>query len=405
MSRKSVYIIASQQRNRTNERVNRIYSLKDNFSKMTLVCPSKGKNGSDCLNITPYTNPTGILRILGFNKLKRIIDRQLFFPSQSILFVAAAKKNLLKQIKSDLEQNLEVCLITCVPDHSLCLLGLYLKKRLPAIRWLMDWQDLWSLDQNYASRVPKWRRKKLLETEAEALALADINITTNKYAKKVLETKFNVPTDKVVAITHPYHEADLDKDGITKLKITKQSPHTITIGFFGNLFKAPKVPGDKVLDTIAYCKNSGLDIELHICGNLPEPVTSNPEYYRNRYGLQFHGSFDHKTSLNIIAQCDFMLLVLEDLPVSRTIVHAKLPHYLLTGKPIIAITPEQSAIADIIKETGSGHLVSAEKPWGEQLENIARQYLRGELTTNRNEAAIRKYRWDHIKTEWLDTIG
>ncbi|HEB63426.1 MAG TPA: hypothetical protein ENJ07_02990 [Gammaproteobacteria bacterium] len=403
MSKKAVYIVASQQRHEVNERVNRIFTLKDHFSKMVLVCPTKGQAGKECLNISPYTNPTGILRLLGLNKLKKFIDQQIFFPSTSILYVAAAKKKLCNQIQRDLAQGLEVCLITCAPNHALCLLGLYLKRQFPAIKWIMDWQDLWSLDKNYASRTPRWQQKRLLRTESEVFTRADINITTNQYAKKVLETQFNVPPNKVIAITHPFHNEDLLKDCDTKIKITKATPKTITIGFLGNLFKAPKVPGEKVLEAIEHCKISGVNIELHICGGLPESITDNPEIYQQKYGLQFHGSFDHTTSLSIIAQCDFMLLVLEDLPVSKTIVHAKLPHYLLTGKPILAIAPSQSAIADIIQETGSGYLIKAEEHWGEQLQNILQQ-LNNTPPPERDEAAIQNYSWDHIKVQWLDAI-
>ncbi len=403
-SKKSVYIVASQQRHRINERVNRIFSLKDHFSKMVLVCPTKGQDGKDSLNITPYINPVGILRLLGLNKLKKCIEQQVFFPSASILYVSAAKKILLQQVKEDLEQGLEVCLITCVPSHALCLLGLYLKQQVPEIKWIMDWQDLWSLDKNYASITPKWQQNRLLKTESETFAKADINITTNQYAKKVLENQFNVPPDKVIAITHPFHNEDLSENSDTKIKIAKTTPKTITIGFLGNLFKAPKVPGEKVLEAIEYSKINGLDIDLHICGGLPETVIKKSKIYQEKYGLQFHGNFNHTTSLNIIAQCDFMLLVLEDLPVSQTIVHSKLPHYLLTGKPILAIAPSQSAIADIIQETGAGYLISAEKHWGEQLQNILQQYLNNTPLPKRNEPAIQNYSWDHIKTQWLNVI-
>ena len=405
MSNKAVYIIASQQRGGINERVNRLFSLKNHFPKMVLVCPAKEEEGKDCLNISPYTNPTGILRLLKLDKLKSFIDRQIFFPSPSILYVSAAKKELLHQIKKDLEQGLEVCLITCVPSHALCLLGLHLKKELPAIKWIMDWQDLWSLDKNYALRTPKRQQQKLLKTELAAFTQADINITTNPYAKKILETQFNVPSNKAIAITHPFHNEDLLEDGDEKIKIIKSSPKTVTIGFLGHLFKAPKVPGEKVLEAIKYAKTSGLDIELHICGKLPETVKNNLENYQREYGLRFHGCFDHITSLNIIAQCDFMLLVLDDLPVTPTIVHSKLPHYLLTKKPILAIAPSQSAIADIIHETGSGHLISAKEHWGKQLQNILQQHLNGTPSPKRNEAAIQNYSWEHIKAQWLDVIG
>src|SRR6266404_2725792 len=55
---------------------------------------------------------------------------------------------------------------------------------------------------------------------------------------------------------------------------------------------------------------------------------------------------------------DALVLLLADLPNCREIMHAKLPFYLAAGRPIIAIVPEDSICAQIIKKCHAGWVIS-----------------------------------------------
>ena len=178
----------------------------------------------------------------------------------------------------------------------------------------------------------------------------------------------------------------------------------IRIGFLGILFKPPRVPGEKVMNAINHVKNSGLNVELHLFGNLPQ-VTKSLKKNIQEGVLIIHGKTTHEESLRRLGQCDFVLLALSDLPNCRAVMSIKLPHYLMLGHPIIGIVPEKSATAEIITKTGSGFVISSNNNWGEELKRILNDSLSKKISLQRNEKIIESYSWKNISIQWLDALG
>ena len=105
----AVYIV-TQNQDISNHRINRILSLREHFEKMVLVTKNSTNVDKDHLVVNSFPNPTGILRFLGLNKIKKIIDKSIFFPSPNILYVWAVIKRLKPYIRSDLKKNKRVCI-------------------------------------------------------------------------------------------------------------------------------------------------------------------------------------------------------------------------------------------------------------------------------------------------------
>jgi glycosyltransferase involved in cell wall biosynthesis len=370
-----------------------------------LVTVGDGGGDEENYQIHPYLNPTGLLRVLGFTKLKAVIDKYLFFPSRNILYVKAVQKRLVRSIAKNLDEGKKVCVLTTVPPHDLCLVGLFLKKRFPEIQWITDWQDLWSYDETYFHRVPSLYRHKLLTLEREILAHSDINVTTNGYAKQVLEQEYHIPSDRVVAINHLFNRDDLEVDESDIANpVVQQHDGTIKIGFLGNFFKPPKVPGERVIEAIHAIRGQGLNVELHVYGD-----TSRKGREMSRQesddGVIFHERTGHIKSLGNIMQCDFLLLLLGDLPNCRAIVPQKLAHYLMLDKPILAIVPEPSAVADIIKNTGRGYVLPIDSGLQDGLVTIIQRHEKGDDIPVRNDEAIKEFSIDSVTQQWLRHIG
>ena len=71
----------------------------------------------------------------------------------------------------------------------------------------------------------------------------------------------------------------------------------------------------------------------------------------------------------------------------------------------MAMVPERSAVAEIIKQTDSGYVIPSTVDWGTELEKVLRHYLSGRLHQSVNENAIQKYSWDNISKQWIDVIA
>jgi glycosyltransferase involved in cell wall biosynthesis len=295
--------------------------------------------------------------------------------------------------------------LTCVPPHDLSLIGLSLKTEFPEIRWLVDWRDLWSYDVYYFEQVPRIFRNRILSLERKVFANCDVIVTTNIKAKRIIEKLHEVSPERTMSINHCFYRPDFD--GSTRTGNPWSSckrDGLINIGFLGNLFKPPKVPGSRVVEAIESAIGSGVDVKLHIFGDTTELAKKAVIESLNN-AVILHPWTTHKESLKKISKCDFLLLALSDFPNCDVIMHGKLPHYLLLEKPILAMVPEKSVVADIIRETNSGYVIPTEAGWSAALAKILRDYSTEGKVPKRNEAAIEKYSWDNISRQWLEVIS
>lgn len=397
-----VYLICVGQ-DPLNYRASLILSLKESFERMTLVTQNGTIEDNEHMVTGAFPNPLGIFRLLGLHSLKSRLERYCYFPSREVLYGRYAIKRLIDKISIDNNKGRNVSLVTFLPPHTLSLIGLSLKKRFPEIRWIVDWQDLWSYDNYYFKRVPKLYQKRLLKIEKQILKTCDVNITTNTDAKIVLEKKYNIPKERVIAIPHPFcrHEVP-DLEQLVENNRQKTNGK-LTIGFLGNLFKLPKVPGYRVVKAIEDANESGANIKLHIFGDGSDSAKKTAE--QSTEGMVvLHPRVSHEESLRRISDCDFLLLALADIPNCYSIMHSKLPHYLLLKRPILAMVPDGSAVAKVIKETGTGFVIDTGKNWGNTLSQIVNNYRTGENQPIRDEVAIEKYSWPEISKKWLSIL-
>ncbi len=164
------------------------------------------------------------------------------------------------------------------------------------------------------------------------------------------------------------------------------------------------MPGSKVVEAFTKLRKSDLDVELHIFGDNSKRARETVSSLKNN-PVVLHPRTTHKQSLKNISKCDFFLLAVADSPNGHVIMHSKLPHYLLLKKPIIAIVPPNSFVAQLISETGSGYIIPMESNWEPQLENIIRNYSEAKYISQRDEKEIKKYSWDSISQSWLHVLN
>ena len=396
-----IYVVARHQRT-LNQRVRMVLSLKESSLNMVLVTKTGHQTDEGNIVTGSYPNPLGVLRLMRMHRIKKALEKQLYFPSEDILFVKAAKRRLEKEIRGCVSSRKRVCLLTCLPPHDISLIGLHLKSRIPELYWVVDWQDLWSYDEYYFDRVPERFKSRILEIEKRVFQMSDLNVTTNTTAKEILESHYKVPAERVVAISHPFHRSDLDPQKMnSEISCNLMAKKPIDIGFLGRIFKPPKVPGLEIFQVIQDLIKSGLSIKLHVFGeDSKSAIKAIAE--SGSEAIFLHPLTSHKQSLLNISGCDFFLLVMSDLPNCHAIMPIKLPHYLMLGRPILAIVPENSAVAKIIRETGSGYVIPVSSNWAEELKRILVDHINGRKRPIRNIQAIEKYSWENISKKWLD---
>ncbi len=401
-SERKVYVVANWPGG-GNDRVKKIVRLRSRFAGLVLVTPGPALVDDDSdLMVPPLPNPLGVLRLLGLNRVKWTIERYLYYPSISVLFIERVKRRLVRRIAADLAAGREVTLLTAVPPHALGLLGLYVKRHCPGVRWVMDWQDLWTYDENYFLPLAPVHRKSIRRLEQKMLDTADLNVTTNANAARVLEEHYRVDPAR---LTHIHHH--FDRDDFVPAQRSPAEVHDLTggrvlrIGFLGTLFKPPRVPGMELVRALADCRSRGLNVELHVHGHVPDELR--PELSRTP-GVVLHGRTSHVDSVSRLAAYDYLLLLLADLDNARAVMSIKLPHYMITGRPIIAIVPADSAVAGIVENTGTGFVLPVEGPWRAQLEQTLRDVSPTKAAGRRIPERIDSYAWSEISGQWLAAL-
>lgn len=406
-SNRVVYLV-NNWRGGGNDRVRKLLRLRERFGGLVLVSPgAEFVDDERELVVPPRPNPLGVLRLLGLNRLKQAAERYAYFPSVHMRFVSRVKHRIARRIGADLEAGREVTLLTAAPPHALGLIGLFVKARYPEVRWVMDWQDLWSYDENYYLPIAPLYRPRARRLERRMLATADLNVTTNAKAMQVLQDLYGVARERLDYVHHHFDRSDFNEpqgpSGSRLADVRKLGGgRVVRIGFLGTLFKPPRVPGLEVVDAVQRMRAEGHDVELHVHGSV-EPIVR--EELSNLPGVVLHGRVSHEDSIRQLAAYDYLLLLLADLPNCRAVMSIKLPHYMVVGRPILAIVPGDSAIAGIVRDTGTGHVIPVEGDWRQTLHRIVTEQSAQDAVNQRDPEAIDAYSWDRLSTRWLSVIS
>jgi hypothetical protein len=379
-----------------NQRNIQLLNLDLPGTRLRMVAQRSGSrlSGEQFCLIPQWPKATSILRPI-FPSLEKRLDAILFPRGSSALYRRPALRFLRRRIRSHFTAGDAVSIVSCLPPHDLVLIGLRLKRTFPELRWIIDWQDLWSPDEYYAdkrSRAYPWIR----EIERNVAHNADLNVVTNERAAATLKKTTGINSDRVIAIPHAFVAEDFDDVPGSK----QSTSQVLKLGFLGNLIKPPKVPGIVLLEALDGLVRDGSALNLTVIGDKELTVRANE--FRQRFSwLYIVPRMPHANAIGMLKDFDALLLLLADLPNCQDIMHAKLPFYLASLRPIIAIVPEDSVCADIIRDCKAGWVISAFENQ-EGLSAFLKFITADQLSPDQNR--IRQYGWKRIEPLWIHVL-
>ncbi len=395
-----VYVVTGELKG-SNARARSVAWLRDRYEKVVHCFPGPVQT-TDRELITPaWPNPIAVLKHLGLNRWKLKLDRLILFPSNQILFVHAVKRKLLRAIRADLAQGRKVAVMVTAPPHATTALGLYLKRKVPEIRLIVDWQDLWTYDPTYFNQIPRVYQQRLRNLEADIMAAADMNVTTNYKAEAVLRDTYHIDPQRLMSINHHFLEtADYTQAPQQPLDLV---PDGVNLGFLGTLFKPPKVPGERVLaalDQVAETQK----LKLHLLGDVTTIAVDAIARLKHPC-VQLYKRVSHDEAMRRVAACDALLITLSDLANCQVIMHGKLPHYLRLNRPIIALVPEHCFVAEVVRSTGAGVVLSNPATWAQELAEVVTGLQDKSLQFQPAQDRIARFGWQHAAGQWRRALG
>ncbi len=322
------------------------YSLKDDLPSSLKVYSTPATN-----YFSIYKKDTSKIPSAGFansidNSLKgkvlRFIRGNFFLPDPRKGWNKYAFKKACDLIEDEDIRHI----ITTSPPHSTQLIGLKIKKKYPAIKWIADLRDPWTDIYYYKQFYPTFISKYIdLKLEESVLKKADKIITVGASLKNLFSLKVKEIENKTEVITNGY-----DADDFSGIIATRPLRFTITyVGTLSDIY-----PVDGFLNALHIFKEKGNEFILKFIGTLSQYQKDLIESKTADSNLEFIPYIDHDAAIKFMLQTSVLLLIIPDHQSNKSIITGKLFEYIASGKPIVCLGPADGDAAGIIRETGHG---------------------------------------------------
>ena len=294
----------------------------------------------------------------------------LFIPDARVFWIKPSVSYLEKYIK---ENNIDT-IVTSGPPHSLHLIGLELKEKL-GVKWFADFRDPWTtIGYHNALRLSGYAAKKHKNLEHKVLNSADVIIVTSKTTK----TEFQGITDKPISvITNGYDVENVERQTLD----TK-----FTLAHIGSFLsdRNPKFLWECLVELLNEISGFKSHLEIKLIGAVSQEVLDSIGEFNLDSYLTLLGYVSHHEAIAHQKKSQVLLLIEINSEDTKSIIPGKLFEYMVSNRPIIAIGPQGSDFADIIKDTNTGVFFdySEKAKLKSVILDFYNQFLEGKLQAN-----------------------
>lgn len=278
----------------------------------------------------------------------KIVSRKFLIPDADVIWYKKNKEQLLDYVRKN---KIDVIYSTSYPysDH---LLGLYIKKHLKDIPWVVDFRDEWCnnpyiLDMGYS----KFRIKLERKMEAEVVNNCDYFITNTPLMLKNFLKDYDIE-DKSYVIPNGYDEEDFQELDHTYVKKEK-----FVITYSGSMYgrRKPDYFLEAVQSLINEKKIDRDQLCIRFIGNFSnKQMTTISEKFNLKDVVTYLPYMEHKKSIEKLLESDALLFIIGAGKGAENFYSGKVFEYMNTNRPIIALVPEAGVAADVIRETKTG---------------------------------------------------
>lgn len=298
-----------------------------------------------------------------------IPDPRVFWVNPSVKFLTDIQKT-----------NQFDVVITTGPPHSMHLIGYKLKKK-TGLKWIADFRDPWSewdiLQKLKISSPVMALHKKL---EKKVLKKADKVITVSENWKKNFE---KLGSANVEVITNGYDPDDfIHLNRETRTKKFRIS-HIGMINEFRNSIGFKSALNDLCIERKEFFD----DLILNFTGIISETFISRlSENSVFSEKIMVTGYLPHEKVQEEMSGSAVLLLLLNQSENAKGHLPGKLFEYLVSGRPILALGPEDSDTAKVIVSTNSGFVCDPDDAQGikKALLKLFEMYKSGETFQQKN---------------------
>jgi glycosyltransferase involved in cell wall biosynthesis len=234
--------------------------------------------------------------------------------------------------------------------YTCALIGRQLKRK-TGLPWVAGFRDPWT---GFLTTPDRWWLPALIDRYLERSVMREadciecawegiISDATQKYPE--------LPRNKFVHIPNGY-----DVNEFCTLGTVRNERFTIT--YVGTLYGLRSV--DVILTALERLRRSenigAKGLCFRVVGRVGGDVMAKLNASAIRDAIEILPYVPYSDSIRYMRQSDVLLLVVDDTKDSNVIVPGKTYEYLAASKPIIALAPAKSAVAELLRETRSGEV-------------------------------------------------
>ncbi|MBA5791430.1 glycosyltransferase family 4 protein [Flavobacterium sp. xlx-214] len=274
------------------------------------------------------------------DKLLLYIRGNFFIPDARVGWVKPSVAFLAKYIK---KHPVDV-IITTGPPHSMHLIGMELRKKF-AVQWIADFRDPWtSIGYHKELKLTAKSAQKHKDLEHDVLNSADVVLTTSYTTKAEFEAITSKP---IHVITNGYDVEPLAKPSLDK---------KFTISHIGSLLskRNPRILWKALKEILKENESFKNDFQLQLIGKVSTEIIDTIKEFRLDEYVSLIGYVSHTQALQYQRSSQLLLLIEIDSYETIGIIPGKLFEYMAAERPILALGPEGSDVAKILKETNTG---------------------------------------------------
>lgn len=293
-------------------------------------------------------------------------------------------KPSVRYLSDYLTENAIDTIITTGPPHSMHLIGVGLKRKMPHLRWIADFRDPWTEIDFYKDlKLTRYADRKHHKMEKMVLQTADDVIVVSEGMRENFQKK---EVQRLHLITNGFDDEDTTAEA-TLLDEKFSLSHIGTL----NAARNPKALW-KVLGKMAQ-KSSEFkaSLRINLVGKIDYAVLKSIEDAGLKSCLDTKEYLPHNEAITQQQQAQVLLLLINNVPNAKGILTGKLFEYLAAHRPILAVAPPNGDVAKVLKQTEAGETADFEDE--EKIEEIIKKYYSNyqQGTLHTKDTALQQY--------------
>ncbi|MEN5306691.1 glycosyl transferase family 1 [Chryseobacterium cucumeris] len=280
------------------------------------------------------------------SKLSIWVRGNFFIPDARVFWVKPSVTFLEKYLK----ENKIDTIVTSGPPHSLHLIGLGLKNKMPDLKWVADFRDPWTEISYYKHlKLTKSSDKKHRQLENAVFKNADITLATSYTDAE----NFRKAGANAVCITNGYDESDSGKKAKGQ---NLQNGQAFTLSYIGVLeqLRNPENLWKALDELIEENAEFAADFKLKFVGRIDDKILQSIENSSLKNHILNLGYLSHGKAVEEMQNSNLLLITNFPNESSRGIIPGKIFEYLASGKQILSFGPDKADVSKILEETQAG---------------------------------------------------